>query len=654
MSDEPENEPEHKRWWRNSNRGDAARELYGLAQSNDKINGNRRSISKRDASCYEGFALTSFGPTGYCTSEPYTFPAGEEESEDEGPETPCIINVAKSIVQTETSKIAALSKPKTAVVTTYGSHKDRRNAVKIDRLIDAEFKSAPSWRYANMWQMTEHGFKLAHAATGSACVKVTEYPNQSKVCYDLLDTLDIGFDYDELTYGSPASFFVTTWWDPYELAAIFEDHKVAILSSTEEPPEGLTGLTQDSKRAKMVRVVEGWRITTGNTPGAYMICIKDGVDLTDERDREYDYDSPPLAIYHADRHLTSPWAHSTVTTIYYLIKTANEVTLSCATSEKRNPKTLFVYDPESIETPDTEEMRDWTPIRLKQGAQAAKNKPEVLQPLPFAHGNLEFVDWLIEKAHDVVGVPRSQAAAVREAGIPSAQGQRQMASLASDRQAENQHNYIQWVAVDISKLALRAMKRIHKRDGEFKRNWIKEGNSSQRFMRQISSDVFDDFDDNRYVLQPAAVGALKGTPADRVQTALEGVQMGYIDQKRFASILGHLDTPGEIADTDTQREWVEDQIDKWLYADEDEFAKASFYRGPMLSMNLDDATLQVLEAFFRADKDIGDDDDESHRLDFFTQFLAEADALAMRKMQSQAMAQQPPAQQPQQQPPAAA
>lgn len=635
-------EPERKRWWANKNREAAARELYGLAEKNDPLNQTRRTVARRDASCYEGFELTNFGATGYNTDEPYMFPKGEEEGDTE---TPNIINVVKSIVQTETSKLAAMSKPKTAVVTTYGSHKDRRNAVQYDRLIDADFKASPGWRYPNMWALCEHGFKLAHAATGTAVVKVTEYPNQSKVCYELHDSLDIGFDFDELTYGSPVSFFVTTWWDPYELAATFDSFEVEILAAAEEPPEGLTGLTPDSKRSKMVRVVEGWRVTTGKTVGVYMICIKDGHDLTDPRDREYDYDSPPLAFYHADRHLTSPWAHSTTAAIYHLVKLANEVTLSSATSEKRNPKTLFVYDPESVEEEDVQEMRDWGPVRLKQGQSTAKNPPMVLQPAPFHRQNLEFVDWLIDKAHEVAGMPHTQTAAVREEGIPSAQGQRQMATLASDRQAENQHNYIQWVAVDIPKLALRAMKRIHDRDGEFKRKWIKEGNTSQRFMREISSSVLEDFEDNRYVLQPAAVGPLKGTPADRVQTALDGVQMGFIDQKRFASILGHLDTPGEIAGIDTQREWVADQIDKWLYADEEQLSRSNFYRGPMMSMSLDDATLQALEAFFEADKDIGDDDEEAFRLDFFTQFMSECDALALRKAQQQAQMQQPAQQQ---------
>jgi hypothetical protein len=631
-------EPERKRWWANDNREDAARELYTLALKNDSLNQTRRNLARRDASCYEGFNLSGFGPTGYNTDEPYTFPHSDEE--EEGTETPNIINIAKSIVQTETSTIAAMSKPKTAVVTTHGSHKDRRNAVKYDRLLETEYKASPSWRYPNLWALCEHGFKLAEAATGSACVKVTEYPKQKKVCYELHDTLDIGFDFDELTYGSPKSFFVSTWWDPHELAALFDAHEDEILKSAEEPPEGLTGLSPDGKRAKMVRVVEGWRVTTGEQKGCYFICIKDGVDLTDPDDREYDYPSPPLAFYHADRHLTSPWAQSTVSVFYHLARVANAVTLSCVTSERRNPKTLFVYDPESVETDDVEEIRDYQPVRLKQGQSTQKNAPQILQPAPFARQNLEFVDWLIEKCHDISGVPRTQTAAVREQGVPSAQGQRHMSALASNRQAEKQHAYIQWVAVDIARLSLRAMKRIHQREGSFTRQWIKEGTTSHRFMREISSSVLEDFDDNRYVLEPAATGPLKGTPSDRIQTALEGVQMGFIDQKRFAAILGHLDTPGEVAGLNTQREWIEDQIDKWLYADEEELQRPSFYRGPMLSMNLDDASLQVLEAFFQADKDIGDDDDEAFRLDYFTQFLAECDALALRKAQMQ----QPPPQ----------
>lgn len=637
-----------KLWWNNPDREEGARGLYSLSLASDKINSTRRTRARRDGSCYEGIALSAYGASGYDTDAPFRFPGAKDENakeEDGSQDTPIIINVFKAIVATLTSKIAALNKPKTAVMTSYGKWKDRRNGVKIARLIEADFKRPPTWQYPTVWAMCEHGFKLAHAATGDVAVKVTEYPNSSEVCYELHDTLDFFFDYDELTYGSPLTMGVTTWWDPEEAAATWPHAEVEILSAQEEPPEGITPAgSSDAKRAKMVRIVEGWRLTSADgTPGVYMICLKDGFDLTDPEDVEYDYRTFPVAFYNCDKQLSGPWSTSTTALIYELIKIANECTLSMANAEKNMPKAALLLDPEGVEDDDTKILKDFSVFRRKGGKTVASlgNPVQAFNPAMFDRLNIEFVNWLIELAHNVSGMPQSQTASKREEGLPSAQAQRQIAAIASERFAQSVGNYIQWVAVDIPKLAVRAMKRIHDRDGSFMRMWTKESknNTSAKFMREISSDVLDDFDDNRYVLSAEAVGGVKNTPADRVQTALEGVQMGAISPDRYQGMIASLDTPGLTPSG--QQEWWDNECDRWMFADPEEVNEPGFYKGPLPAMNLDEASLQVLEAFFQADLELSQDPSEDYRLEFFTQALTEIDYLAKQKAQFTASLGQP-------------
>jgi hypothetical protein len=638
-------------WWAKLDPVERAKAAYDLALRGDKDNSNRRERCRRDCSAYEGLQLTSFGAYGYSAAE-FTADLGKD---DKGNAVPVLINIAKAIVQTMTSKIAVLSKPKTKVVTTYGSWKDRRAAIQIDRLIEADFQSSQGWLYPTLWQMGEHGFKLAHAATGTVGIKVSEYPNSSKVHYQLLDMLDVFFDLDELTYGQPLTMGTSTWWNPYELAKFFPDWEVDILNSCEDPPEGLTPVEGEGKRARMVRLVEVWKLAIGKEPGRYIACIKGGINLTDPDDEEYPYDSFPIATYHADKNLTGPWSQSTTGIMFEALKMLNECVLSMKTAETHTAKTLLIHDPKQLNSQQVNETRDFMSLELAtENDTTVSNAPvQFIAPAPFDRMNIEWVNWLIQMIHDMTGMSESATQGTREKGITSAEGQRAVAAIGAERFAQSSSDYIQWLAVDVAKLALRSMKRIHERDGSFTRNWVRssKGNTSAKFLRQVSSEVLAGLDENNYVLQAAPVGAERNTPAERSQRAVEAVQYGIIQPDRLPALLEHLDTPGEVSGLDAQREWVENEIDRWLYSPPEELEEPDFYHSPLPQMNLEDATLQVLDAFWRSDIELANDKEEDHRLDFFGQFITELDALAKQKAQFQL--EQEAAAQPQQAQPAA-
>jgi hypothetical protein len=418
------------------------------------------------------------------------------------------------------------------------------------------------------------------------------------------------------------------------------------MESLEEPPEGLTPHTGDAKRAKLVRVVEAWHLAMGKKPGRYVICLKNGVNMTDPDDVEYEYDTFPVAFYHADRHLTGPWAQSTTSSIYEMLRMANECVQSMANAESKVPKAAIAFDPAEYEDSDVENLGDFQFLRKKDGNTVAGSEPKVLTPAPFDRMNIEWVNWLIKLIHDVAGMPENATSGTREAGIPSAEGQRLIAALANERFAQSSADYVHWVAVDTAKLAIRAMRRMHARDGSFTRHWLKQpksDSSSVKFMRAIKSDTLAQLDDDKFVLQPAPVGKIMNTPAERMQSAVDAVSRGIIDPKRLPGIQAHLDTPGEVKGLDGQREWIDDVMDSWLFSELDDVDKPGFYRGPLPQFNVEDATLQVLDGFYAADLEIGNDEEESFRVDFFTQFITELDHIAKQKAQFQASLQQQPA-----------
>jgi hypothetical protein len=586
---------------------EAAERLITLANCNKAQQETRRQLAAKYASLYEGLNLGGLAPYGYSTDAAAYF----KENNDR---IPIIRNAAHSIVDTFVSKIAALETPKPSMMTSHGSWSDRRIAKKLELLVEAEFYE-PQGRFATLEELWIHAVRIAAAATGSVAVKVTVYPNEPRVSHEIHDTLTMFFDYGELTYGDMLTMGEITWFDIERLCEIFPGAKneEMIRRSAQKPPEefqappGSTGHITE-----MVALYEGWRGSHGGKVGKYCAAVKEGaLDFKD-----YDFPRPPFVWFVIDPHLYGILGHPLTHQVYESVKRDNLILAKVDRGVSKAIRNVTVVDKNKMQDPTALDSTEDDLILDMNDTSAIQQFSA--QGFNSAHLDVAERHWL--DAHNVSGVPEMHTASKAQPGITAAIADRQVAARLNERFAAVQRRYVQAVAVDDTKLIIQALREVRER-GKFTKLW-----PGKKFLEEVTSDVLD-LDDTKYRIRPAATSGRANSPEGRLQLAFELRQMGILSDDGFAAVQSGYDVPEELEDRDTQREWVENEINRWLFAPDEDVAKPDFYRSPNKFMDLESMVVRVVDGLLEAQIEGLEED----RQEFFMMFLADTDAALQQK-----------------------
>lgn len=581
---------------------EAGERLITLANCNKGQQETRRQLAAKYASLYEGMHLGGLAPYGYTTDAQHYF-------RESGDKIPIIRNAAHSIVDTFVSKIAALETPKPSMMTSHGSWSDRRIAKKLELLVEAEFYE-PQGRFATLEELWIHAVRIAAAATGSVAVKVTVYPNEPRVSHEIHDTLTMFFDYGELTYGDMLTVGEITWFDIERLCEIFpgKANEELIRRSAEKPPEEFRAPAGSTGHiTEMVALYEGWRGTHGGKCGKYCASVKEGT----LEFKDYDYPRPPFVWFVIDPHLYGVLGHPLTHQVYESVRRDNLILSKIDRGVSKAIQNVIVVDkmkmvdPTALDTTEDHMVLDM-------------NDPSAIQNFSaqgFHQSHLDVAErhWL--DAHNVSGVPEMHTASKAQPGITAAIADRQVAARLNERFAAVQRRYVQAVAVDDTKLIIQALREVRER-GKFTKLW-----PGKKFLEEVTSDVLD-LDDTKYRIRPAATSGRANSPEGRLQLAFELRQMGILSDDGFAAVQSGFDVPEELEDRDTQREWLENEINRWLFAPDEDVEKPDFYRGPLKFMDLPAAIKRVVDGLLEAQMEKLEDD----RLEFFLLFLSDIDA----------------------------
>jgi hypothetical protein len=582
---------------------EAGSRLLSLAESNKAIQETRRMLAAKYASLYEGLCLSGLAPYGYSSDAAHYFRQDQEE-------IPLIRNSAHSIVDTWVSKIAALETPKPSMMTSHGSWTDRRTARKLEQLVEAEFYE-PQGRFATLEELWIHAVRIAAAATGSVAVKVCVYPNEQKVSHEIHDTLTMFFDFGELTYGDLLTVGEITWFDVDRLCEIFpgKSNEEKIRGSVQKPPEefhapvGAQGYITD-----MVPLYEGWRGAHGDKPGKYCAAVRAGTLEW----RDYDYARPPFVWFVVDPHLYGILGHCITHHIYESCKRDNLILSKIDRGVSKAARNhIFVdkmklVDPTAFDVVEDDKVVDMTDPSAVNFQSA--------QGFHAAHKEIADSHWV--DAHNISGVPELHTASKAEPGITAGIADRQVAARLNERFAATQRRYVQAVAVDDTKLIIQALKEVREQ-GKFTRLW-----RGQKFLKEIDSDALD-LDEHKYKLRPAPVSGRANSPEGRLQLAFELRQMGVLSDDAFAAVQnGGYDVPEQLDQRNTQGDWLDGEIDRWLFASDEEISKPDFYRAPVKFMKLEQAIVRVVDGLLEAQME----ELEPERLEFFLLFLSDCDA----------------------------
>lgn len=598
-------------FYKAKNAEEAGQRLIKLANCNKSQQETRRLLAAKYASLYEGLDLHGLAPYSYSTDAHHYF------RDDMGSQIPIIRNAAHSIVDTYVSKIAALETPKPSFMTTHGNWSERRIARQLEMLVDSEYYE-PQGRFASLEELWIQAVRIAAAATGSVAVKVTVYPNEPKISHEIHDTLTMFFDYGELTYGDLLTVGEITWFDIDRLCEIFPGttNEAMIRRSAEKPPQEFrppSGST--SEMTEMVALYEGWRgATSPDEPGKYCAAVKEGtLDW-----KEYEFARPPFVWFVCDPHLYGMLGHSLTHQVYESVKRDNLILQKVDRGVSKAIRGLTLVDKGKLVQGNALDVSE---DDLVVDSPDPHNAVFHVSAPGFHPSHLDVADRHWMDAHNVSGVPEMHTASKAQPGITAAIADRQVAARLNERFAATQRRYVQAVAVDNAKLIIQALKEVRQR-GKFTRVW-----PGEKFLKEISSDALD-LDEHKYRLRPAAKSGRVNSPEGRLQLAFELRQMGILSDAGYAAVQGDYDVPEELSDRDVQLEWIDTEIERWLFASDEEVEQPDFYHSPNKFMDLPMIVNKTVGGLMEAMIE----ELEDERLEFFMLFLSDCDTLLQQRL----------------------
>lgn len=575
------------------------------AESNKYRNTERRGWACRLASMYEGLNLSSMHSLSYIGATQLTIG-------DQG--DAYIWEEAASLMDTLQAKVAGLDDPKPQIMCTDGEWSDRRKAQWLDRFIYGQY-TLPQGMFSDLWELWRHAFLLAITATGTSAVRFEANEDEGKVTATIRDTLDMWCD--DFT-GYPLTYGESSWKDAERECDLNPEHADLIWAAarkSDNDPNRMQGRSNEDF-GLLVRIDEGWRCQLGENTGKYVKSV-DGHPLDWD---DYEYETPPHVFLTPKRRLTGMWGRPILQEVYQPIVMENEIAASIMRASRRVPQTIVYYDQAVVKKADLMVPEDVVLIPYD----SQLGPPPIHNPPAFMHQNsLQMIELHNRKLHDIPGISEMQTGGKRDPGLTAAVAIRAVENLINERQSPAQRNYINAVAIESGKQIVRACKTLYDKDSKFLSTWKGQG-----FLKKIPAKDVLNLDDSLYVLDVGAVSGTKNTPADILQNAWELVQAQIITGDAYASIKQDLDLSGETKKLDTQRQYVNKQIENWLDATVADTQDPSFYEPAPKWLDQVDALSQVSEAYLQASMDGA----PSHVRQYFLSYLTDlSNALDQKK-----------------------
>lgn len=611
-------------WYSAKDPAEGARQLVSVGQSYDTRNARRKNDAIQLMRLYEGESVSM----GRSVS---TAASAEDISDTArlGDNVVDItLNIAQSLVDTCDAKVGGLEKTKPQIVTTGATYEVRRRAILTDRLIEGQFNQKQG-RFNDLWEVYRFALRLALASTRTSAVKFYANEDAGRVCAEVHDCLSMWVDVPGTTYDYPTQLGETTYWDPERLIDLAGDLYPGVrddIMNACQPISrslGLEVLNDDGfdyfrNNCQRVPVYEGWRLKYGKRTGKYCMTFP-GARLPIQW-ADYPYEDPPFVFVGGQRSLVSFWHKTLVAPVVAPILRVNEILSAVDRAERLCPKGVMFYDPEEVSKEMLEVGDDYELIPVP-GLSGMKGKPVYEAPAPFHPIVMDLVRFYIEQCYAITGISEMHALADVK-GDWSGAALRLRKQLINERFAVIQSAYIQGLVVEGSKQIVRCVKDLVKRTGKFSSVWKGQG-----FLREIDAKVLSVLDENVYDVQTYPVSEQKNSPESRAQLAEELMATQVITGDAYVNILRHFDTLSETKGNEEQTRLIGIQIDKWLTGEPEDMRSRKFYRGPIRTMDLFAAVVQVNKAYLKA---MADDVDDA-RLRFFKRYLQEIQKFLAQK-----------------------
>ena len=579
--------------WHQSTGAELATHVVSLGRSLWRDDGARRAQMRSDLSRYEGFRVASLDPAGYRSGGPMYVDGLDGEVRVRW-------NICRSLVDAATAKVAGTQQPKVQFVCSNADWRTRRKAPKLDAFIEGLWgiRQEP---FHDIWELGAHAFRDA-AVCEIGFVKSEADVDQGAVVHTKPMPWEILVDANDAVRGNPKHMWHVYGDTRDNLKALHPESADYIEGARIRDPgeDSFTGKV-DAKVVERVWVYEWWVLPTGpDSPGKHVKALDStGEPLIEEK---WERSSFPFAIVRWSRAMQGFGGTS-------LVREASEISDELNDVIHRMSRCIHLTSMANIFAPSganlAEKLKDNEDCKVTE--YDGQQPPIVQNPAPFGQEHMQWVQLQKTMAFEMTGVSQQSATANKQPGIEAASAIRLVADIQSERFSLPWRAY-QGMYVELARHDIACVRELAEKDKDFAAMWPGEG-----FLKTIKwADA--DLDDELYSIRISEAPSLKGTAAERMQTAQEMFGAGMLSQDAFLAIQRYKDLPGELDGTSRQRSLISQYIENWLDATPEQYESGELregvplFRPPIRWMRLEDALLQVAEAYMQAQLDEAPDE----------------------------------------------
>ena len=402
-------------------------------------------------------------------------------------------NVTRSVADTGISKIIQ-SRPRPSYLTDGGNFEQQGQAEELQKLTDGVFAEQRVYQTAVQWVTDAIVF-------GTGFMKTMEVAGRPVI--ERIVPSEILVDDLMCQFSAPREMFQRKEIPRASLAALFPKFKATILKDAPAVEMKGEGFVSD-----MVETTEAWHLPDSvDSPGRHVLVVK-GVAkaLVDE-----EWNSPrfPFAVLRWRRPLTGYYGIGVAEGLLGIQFELNKflIQVSRALTNFGVAKMLIPngarIDPNMITNTVDGQIIPYDGMQAPTMFANQILSPEVTQYLMMQYS----------KAFEIEGISPGAAFAVREQGIPSAKGQREISERQGDRLSVVSQDYEQGF-LDTAQNVIDVCRKIRKRGGELVVQTADDGN-----LHRVEVDEALALQPSDYTLGMFAGNLLSKTPAGKFEDA---------------------------------------------------------------------------------------------------------------------------------------
>lgn len=426
------------------------------------------------------------------------------------------LNVIKSCIDTAQSKIAK-SRPRPFFMTEDGDWQMQRKAKMLTLYMDGWFD------YAKVYQKTPMVFRDA-TIFGAGFVKL--FIENGQVAIERVMPHELIVDDIEGMYGTPRQLHQEKNFFREVLADLYPDFKKEIM----EAPSSVNKKYSTSYVADMVKVRESWHLPSGKDAkdGRHVISIANATLMSETYTKDYF----PFVKYTWSDALIGYFGQGIAEELIGIQREINKILKNIQRAQElvAVPQVWVEGNSKVVSAHINNEIGG---IKRFWGSPPIFMTPQAMSPEIY-----QYLESLYRRAYEITGISGLSAQSKKPSGLDAAVALRTMQDIETERFMITAQRYEE-LHLDIARMAIKMTKDLYEGDSEAGLEPARDlevAAVDKEFMKKVKwKDI--DLDEDKYVLRVFPTNLLPSTPAGKLESVQELMQVGFFDREDAIALL---------------------------------------------------------------------------------------------------------------------